>query len=421
MGNKGKRLLFLGGAGQVKKCVEQANKMGVHTIVTDIKENAVAKADAAESLPYSVTNTDDIISWCRQNPVDGVLNFGVDPAQKPYIIICEALGLPHFGTLEQVEYLSDKQAFKALCRECGVDVIRSYTEADITDGFNDYPLLIKPAQSCGSRGGSVCLTKEEALAGIEKAGNISANGNVIIEKYMGGYPDFTVEYFFVDGSPYLVKSADRYTGRREDKLDRQGVGNVAPSKYVGMYLEKVQPRVIAMLKKIGLRDGVMFMQGFVDGDTVRFYDPAYRFPGSEYEKNLFRATGVNLMERAVAFALGSPIPAEPAMDDCYLLAGKCAISLLFAARPGKIAVFDGLEEIRKVPGVVAAVQKEHTGSVIPDSGDVGQRVAEICLLVEDDKKTIEDTVFKVQSLLKVQDEHGDNMLISLTDPRRFRM
>ena len=418
---KGKRLLFLGGAGQVIKCVEQANKMGIYTIVTDMKENALAKAVASESLPFGVTDTDAIISWCRANPVDGVLNFGIDPAQKPYIVICEALGLPHFGTLEQVEYLSNKQAFKALCRECGVDVIKSYTEADINDDFDDYPLLIKPAQNCGSRGGSVCFTPEEVLAGIEKAKNMSANGKVIIEKYMEGCQDFTVEYFYVDGMPFPVKIADRYTGRREDKLDRQGMGNVAPSKYADMYLEKVHPRVVGMLKKIGVRDGVLFMQGFVDGDTVRFYDPAYRFPGSEYEKNLLSATGVNLMERVVAFALGTRIPADDSMKDCYLLGGKCAISLLFASRPGKIAVFEGVDEIKRIPTVVAAVQKGYAGCVIPDSGDVNQRVAEIALVVDNNKKTIEDTVLKVQSLLKVQDEHGDNMLISLTDPRRFRM
>ncbi|MCR5781232.1 MAG: hypothetical protein K6G90_00710 [Clostridia bacterium] len=416
----GKRLLFLGGPNQVIKAVEQAKKMGVYTIVTDTKEKAKAKQFADEALPFGVTDTDSIISWCRQNPVDGVLNFGVDPAQKPCIVICEALGLPHFGTLEQVEYLSNKQAFKALCLKCGVDVIRSYTEDDINAAFDDYPLLIKPAQNCGSRGGSVCYSPEAALAGIEKAKKLSANGKVIIEKYMEGYQDFTVEYCFVGGTPYLVRAADRYTGDKAYNLDRQAVATAAPSKYLDMYLSNVHGRVISMLRSIGIRDGVLFLQGFVDGDTVRFYDPAYRFPGTDYEKNLLSATGVNLMERAVSFALGSDLPAESALDDCYHLGGKCAISLFFTSRPGKIAYFDGLDEIRKIPGVVTAIQKEAVGSVIPDSGDVAQRVAEVGLVVADDKKTVEDTVLKVQSLLKVRDENGDNMLISLLDPMIFR-
>ncbi|MCR5781235.1 MAG: hypothetical protein K6G90_00725 [Clostridia bacterium] len=416
----GKRLLSLGGANQVIKAIEQANKMGVYTIVTDMDDKALAKSIASESLPFSVTDVDGIVSWCRQNPVDGVLNFGIDAAQKPYISICEALGLPHFGTHRQVDYLTNKQTFKALCVECGVDVIQSYREEDINDDFSDYPLLIKPARSSGSRGGSVCFSKEEALTGIEKAKRVSADGKVIIEKYMKGHPDFTVEYFFSDGVPYLVKAADRYTGRLEDRLDRSGMGNVAPSKYADMYLEKVQPRVLAMLRKIGLTDGVMFMQGFVDGDTVRFYDPAYRFPGSEYEKNLLAATGVNLIEKVIAFAFGAPLPADPALQDCYRLAGKCAISLLFAGRPGRIAVFEGMDKIRQVPGVVSVIQRKPVGYVIPASGDVGQRIAEIAIIVDDDKEIIENTVLKVQSLIRVQDENGENMLVSLADPRQFR-
>ena len=417
---KGKRLLFLGGPMQVVKAVEQANSMGVYTIVTDKNEKAYAKSIANEALPYSVTDVDAIVSWCQQHPVDGVLNFGVDPAQKPYVLICEALGLPHFGTLEQVEYLSNKQAFKDLCRKCGVDVIQSYTEDDITDDFHDYPLIIKPAQNCGSRGSSVCHNKQEADQGILKASEASTNGKVIIERYMEGYQDFSAEYYVIDGKAFLVRTNDRYVGKKEDKLNRQAVATVMPSKHTEMYMKNVNPRVVKMLEYIGVSDGALFMQGFVDGDTVRFYDPAYRFPGSWYEKLLFSATGVNLMEYAVSFALGVHKDAIPALDHAYQLNGKCAVTMLFTARPGRISVASGMDEVAQMPGVITAVFKETVGNVIPASGDVAQRVGEVDLLIEDDKKAIEDKVLLIQSKVKVLDEAGENMLVSLADPRSFR-
>ena len=417
---KGKRLLFLGGPVQVIKAVEQAKHMGIYTIVTDKKADVLAKKVADESLPYSVTDVDSIIAWCRQHPVDGVLNFGVDPAQKPTVLICDALGLPHFGTLEQVEYLSNKQAFKDLCRECGVDVIQSYREEEFTDDFKDYPILIKPAQNCGSRGSSICYNKMEAEQAVQKARNASTNGKVIIERCMEGYQDFSVEYYVIAGNAFLVRTQDRYLGRKSDKLDRQCVAGVSPSKHTGMYLKNVHQRVIAMLKHIGVEDGVLTMQGFIDGETVRFYDPAFRFPGSSYEKALLSATGINLMEYAIAFALGEHIEAVPALSDAYKLEGNCCILVLFTARPGVISVCTGLEEIKQIPGVVSATLKEGVGNVIPNSGDVGQRVAEVCLLVKDDQETIEDAVLLVQSKFKMLDEAGENMLDSLADPRVFR-
>ena len=420
MGCNGKKLLFLGGPIQVIKAVEQAKKMGVYTIVTDMKDNALAKKPADEALSFGVTDIEGIVSWCREHSVDGVLNFGVDPAQKSNIVICDALGLPHFGTLEQVDYLSNKQAFKNMCVECGVDVIQSYSEEEITDEFSDFPILVKPAQNCGSRGSSVCRNRPEALQGIENARNSSADGKVVIEKYMEGYQDFSVEYYVVDGEAFLVRTQDRYLGKKEDKLERQAVAGISPSKHTDMYLKNVHPRVVKMLKHIGVTNGVLTMQGFIDGDTVRFYDPAYRFPGSAYEKHLATATGVNLMEYAIAFALGEQKEAVPELNNAYKLNGNCSIMLLFTAKPGIISECRGFEEVKNVPGVVSAVLKEAVGSVVPESGDVNQRIAEVGLVVKDDKKTIEDAVLEVQSKFTVLDEKGENMLVSLADPRLFR-
>ena len=302
-----------------------------------------------------------------------------------------------------------------------MDVIQSYQEEEISDEFNDYPLLIKPAQNCGSRGGSVCYNIQEAKLGIQKACKTSTNGKCIIEKYMDGYQDFTAEYFVIEGIPYLVKAGDRYVGSKSDNLDRQAVAIIAPSKHTENYVKHVNSRVINMLTRIGVNNGVLFIQGFVDGDTVRFYDPAYRFPGSLYENNLVSATGVNHMEYAILFALGEkPDITDAVLNRAYQLGGKCAISLFFPARPGVISTFQGLEEIRNLPGIVAVSPKAHVGSVIPNSGDVQQRVAEIALLVDDDKETIENAVLQVQSMFKVLDENGDNMLVSLADPRKFR-
>ena len=420
MGYNGKRLLFLGGPIQVIKAVEQAKKMGIYTIVTDVKDNALAKSFADEALPFSVLDVEGITEWCREHPVDGVLNFGVDPAQKSNVIICEALGLPHFGTLEQVECLSNKQAFKKLCLECGVDVIKSYTEDDITDGFCEYPLLIKPAQNCGSRGSYICHNKQEVEHAILNAREYSLNGKVIIERYMQGCQDFSVEYYAVDGEIFLVRTQDRYLGSVDDKLDRQAVGGVSPSKNTEMYLKNVHSKVIEMLKHIGIKDGVVCMQGFVDGETVRFYDPSYRFPGSAYEKVLLMATGVNLMEYAINFALGDNKEIVPKINGSYMLNGKCCIMLLFTARPGVVAKCVGFDEIKKMPEVVSAVLKEGIGSTIPDSGDVRQRIAEVGLLVDDNKKTIEKTVLEVQSRLQILDENGNDMLVSLVNPQLFR-
>lgn len=51
---------------------------------------------------------------------------------------------------------------------------------------------------------------------------------------------------------------------------------------------------------LGIKNGPVFCQGFVDGDTVRLYDPGIRFTGNEYERILNKITGYDLMKSAIS-------------------------------------------------------------------------------------------------------------------------
>ena len=165
---------------------------------------------------------------------------------------------------------------------------------------------------------------------------------------------------------------------------------------------------------IGLTNAPVFMQGFIDGDKVRFYDPGLRFPGAEYETLLHKATGINLMKELIKLSLGGEISTyDGKLAKAYELDGKLSIQLLVCARGGKIAQFDGLDEISKHPDVVTVAQRYFVGEEVPQTGDVKQRVCEIVLLA--DKENAKNAVKEIQSKLIVTDENGENMLVSQFD------
>lgn len=183
----GKRLLILGGAVQQLKVVKAAKAMGAHVIVADISKDTEAKRMADEALQISVTDSEGLIRWCHENPVDGVLNFCIDYAQHSHYRICHEFGFPCFGTEEQYNKLTDKAQFKRLCLDNGVDVIPEYSGSDIDN--IELPVLVKPAESSGSRGSKICKTVDELEGAIRSAAAESRNGRVLIEKYMAGHPD----------------------------------------------------------------------------------------------------------------------------------------------------------------------------------------------------------------------------------------
>lgn len=406
-----KRLLILCGNVVHCKVVKAAKDMGIYTIVTDNVpiEHAPAKQMADEALMLNVLDIDGIVGWCRENGVDGVVNFCHDIAQRPQQQICEKLGLPCYGTAEQYFKLTDKNAFKQMCTENGVDVIPEYSEEDIQRGIIEYPVQVKPVDSRGSRGQAVCLNETDLAAAIETAKGESSNGKVIIEKYMKDKQDFSMTYIFKDGEGHLTRIGDRYLGKKEDNLDKQCICTIAPSNKSKLFLENVNDKVIAMLKNLGIKNAPVFMQGFIDGDTIRFYDPGIRFPGSEYDLLLHRATGIDMVKCAISLALGGKIEYEhERLSKAYLLGGKLSIQLTLSAYSGKIAVFDGLDEVAKHPNVITAIQRYYVGEEVPNTGDVKQRICEVVILA--DKAEAKSVMDWVQNKLVILDDKGDNML-----------
>lgn len=416
-----KVLLVLAGAGVHCKVVEAAKEMGIYTIVTDYLVNSPAKLIADESLLYNIFDIDSLVAYGKEKGIDGVIGFCIDPTQRPAQEIAEQLDLPCFGTKEQVLVLTDKAIFKNFCRSHGVDVIQEYSWEDVCNNAIVFPVLVKPTDSRGSRGASVCYNYDEIIKAIDVAKNESSNGEYIIERYMKGFQDLTISYIVKNGNPELISIGDRYPGREEDNLNRQLSCTIQPSRYANMYMEKVNDRVVKMIQDLGIINGPVFMQGFVDGDTVRMYDPGIRFPGNEYERIYAKATGINPMKSLISYVIGGEIDDYNGnLKGSYDLNGKVAIQYMINAGPGLIAEFKGLDAIEKLPFVVHVSKKRFEGEVIEPTGDVRHRIGEISILVDRDITSMIDAIKLVQSLLNVNDENGNSLIISPFDANSIK-
>lgn len=419
MNYEGKKLLILAGAGPHSKVVESAKEMGIYTIVADYlpaSKYSPAKLIADESLTINIFDVKGLVKYGKEKNIDGVLGFCIDPVQRPTQQIAEELGIPMFGTWEQVLALTDKNIFKKLCKDAGVDIIPSYDETDIISGKVEYPVLVKPVDSRGSRGVKVCECEKELLDAIPLAKKESSDGGVVIEKYMGNNQDLTISYIVKDGYPTLISLGDRYPGRREDNLDRQICCTIQPSRYMDMFLKNVNERIIHMIQKLGIQNGPVFFQGFVDKDTVRLYDPGLRFPGNEYERIYKEATGIDPMKSIISYCVGGEIlDYGGKIEGSYDLNGKVAIQYMINVGKGKIARFEGLADIGKQPFVIDIQQRHFVGDIIENTGDIQHRAGEISVLVDRNIGSMTEAIRYIQDRLIVEDENGKNLLISPID------
>lgn len=416
---RGKKLLILAGAAVHVKVVEAAKSLGVYTITTDNLDDSPAKKISDEAWQYSIKDVDAIVAHCKKAEVDGVIAVCIDPAQRPYQEICDKLGLPCYGSDIQFFQMTDKHAFKQLCMASNVDVIPEYTMEDICNKKIVFPVFVKPVDSRGSRGQKTCYDYDELETAIQSARAESSNGDVIIEKYMGDCPEVQISYFFVDGEAYLIRTTDSYTGSKENNLDKVVACAVSPSQYTQEYLNSTHEKVVSMFKKIGIKNGPVFMQGFKDGDQFRFFDPGLRLPGVDYERIMNRVFGFDLMELFVRFALTGSLRTVELPKDCVWLKGNRAAVLFPTIKPGVISSISGMDEMAKDQSVVSCWTRYSVGDAVPLCYNLNQRFAEIDLLA-DDTLQLKTAIDRVYAAVTISDYEGNSMNYEYFDVDRIR-
>lgn len=410
----GKKLLILAGADVHCKVVKAAKELGVYTIVTDYLEPkySPAKELADEYWMLDITDIETITQKCKERSVDGVINYCIDPAQMPYARICRELNLPCYGTIEQFELMTNKAKFKVFCRDYNVATVPDYTISEVERNKVSYPVLVKPSDSRGSRGQTVCYAKEEMDDAISFAKAESSDGECIIEKYMLGKQDFSLAYIVIDSKPYILKIGDRYLGKVENNLERQHICTLLPSKSAAGFVTKVNNKVVDMIRGLDLKFGAVFLQGFIDGDDVYFYDPGLRFPGGDFDIVLEKATGFNPMKSMICFALtGDTTSCYGEPQQAYKLNGGTCVILSIACRPGKIGRIEGLDSIRNMENVFSVSQRYRKGEIIPNTGDLKQRVAEVVAFL-DKRDDAEHFVKKIYETINILDDSSSDMIVS---------
>ena len=406
------KILILGGTAQQIKLIEAAKRKGYYTIVTDYLSDSLAKRMADKSYMYDINDIDGIVNMCKDENVQGVICGYIDPCQRPYQKICARLNFPCYGTKEQFYLMTDKHAFKKMCNDNGVNTIKEYKEYD---SDIEYPVFVKPVDSRGSRGQSVCYDEKELEAACMYAKSESSNGDIIIEKFMKGAQEFQVTYFFVDGKPYLIRTTDSYCGSEEKHLEKVVACAVSPSKYTNLYLEKAHNKVINMFKNMGYKNGPIFMQGFVYQDDFYFFDPGLRFPGVDYERIIQKVYGVDLMDAMIDIATQNKISIE-IPETCYSLEGKKAAVLFPTVSKGTIETLEGIDCY--CDEIVSAIPRCEVKDTLEWTYNVNQRLAEMDVLandLDDLKKTLQE----VQNNIKVLNEKGENMIYEYFDVNRI--
>ena len=409
---KGKKLLILGGDSRSKDIVLCARSLGVHTIVADYYDvqRSPAKLVADEYWNQDVFNTEEVARLIREHKVDGVITGFSDSYLLQYNEICTAAGLPCYASKKVFETTLDKALFKQLCIDNDVPTVpafdlESFDPNVISDTFK---VILKPVDNSGSRGIKVCSRPEDFQSCLDYALSFSKKKEVVIERYME-FDTFSCSYTIQDGEISLSTMNDRVV----HKVTGAGavtVCGIYPSKYIDSYLEKIDKKVQSMYEKLGVKNGVLFIQGFTDGNEYYFYEMGYRLSGGRHYIFTKNQNDTSSLEYLINFALTGKMADYRIKDKDNANFKQLCCQVNVIGKEAEIAEIVGFEHIQSMPCVIYASLMKNVGDHIGADGTTLQQCAGIYMVVDDYSDFI-DKIKEIKQCFHIYDKDGNDLIL----------
>lgn len=408
------KLLMMGTGLASKEIIEYAKSQDVYTIVTDYlePEKSTAKLVSDEYWMINTGDVDRLEEKCRAEGITavmcGVSEFNLEMTME----LCKRLNLPSYCTPEAWHFSRDKADFKDLCKKLGAPVATDYylsdelTEEELSKV--KFPVVVKPVDMSGNRGITYCYNKEELVEAYKYARSLSKNPKIVVERMLHGR-EWWSYYAIAEGEirqislnameaePGHLKNLYSLTTTITDKVKK--------------FNEEINPAVEAVLREVGCKEGIAWVQEMLDDDG-NFYiiEMGYRLPGDMPFMVYPDMFGFDTIKWLTDYARGIkntvdmlPVAQEKEYKNC-----GCGYSL-WTRKAGKISAIEGIDEILKIPGVTY-YSLHHVGEEFPIHRPVG--------VVGVYAKDCEEFINKIDCInntINVLDENGEDMIIRYTN------
>jgi biotin carboxylase len=248
-----KKLVIIGASYLQLPLVKKARELNLETHVFAWKDGAVAEEIADYFYPISIIEKEKILAECKKINPDGITSIASDLAMLTVSYIAKELDLVGNSLIctqnARNKYLMRKQFLKngikcpkfvKVLENCNFDI----------KGLK-FPLIVKPADSSGSRGINKVDSKEKINEAIDNAIYYSLSREVIIEEFIEG-EEVSVETISFSGKHYYLTITDKETTGSPHFVE---TSHHQPSMYI--------PRLECRIKELAFRG--LFALGFKNG------------------------------------------------------------------------------------------------------------------------------------------------------------
>lgn len=335
--------------------IRLARRLGLHVIGADLNPSAVGVPDCHEFARVSTNDEDALAALVRSSGATAITTSGSEVALKATAGVAARLGLPFHADPETIRRCQEKDAMRAAYEVGGVAVppfrgCATLDEARAFVGAVGYPIVVKPSRGWGQRGVARCDDDAELAAAFDAARAHSASAGlatVVVEAWLEGR-EYSVNGWIEDGvlQSYCVTERITVPGK-------QPLGVMVAEVYGSGLDAESEARVVEEARRgaraLGHLRGPCYSQVALGPRGCFLFETAARMGGGFDADVTLLASGVDLYRRVLGVALG-----DHALETSGVTGERHggAIAKFLVGKPGVVQSISGLDDARKVPGVV---------------------------------------------------------------------
>lgn len=202
-----KKILLLGGSLAQIIAIEKAKELGYYTVLCDFLADNPGQYIADSFYLVSTTDKEAVLKVAQDEQIDGIVAYSSDPAAPTAAYVSNKMGLPGMD-YDVVRSFCEKHLFRKFLIENKFNVPRSieiklpYKLEDIDYSILQFPVIIKPTDSSGSKGVTVLQDPNGLIEALDYAKEYSRNGMLIIEEFIVRDHPYVIEaeIFTLNGS-----------------------------------------------------------------------------------------------------------------------------------------------------------------------------------------------------------------------------
>lgn len=334
-----KKLLLLGGSRYLLPVIEAAHELGIYTITCDYLPDNTAHKYSDEYHNVSIVEKEAVLKIAQQLNVDGVMSFACDPGVVTAAYVAEKMGLPFQCSYKAASLLQDKGMFRNFLHDNGFNCPHAKRYENPDEPFNDtdffnWPVIVKPVDSAGSKGVTRVDSPEQLPQAITTALDQARDGAFIIEDFLefDGYHS-SADPFTVDGKLKFVTYSDQlFDSTAANPYTPAYI--IWPSSMKQEHQDYLTCEIQRLMTLLNVRTGIYNIETCVAKGKPYIMEVSPRGGGCKIAEIQKLAFGVDLIRNEVLKAVGMPTE-EVTQKPCE---GHWC-EMVIHARPGQSGVF----------------------------------------------------------------------------------